>query len=57
MTADLAVITMAALCLANMVMEHRWRMKTADRTRLVSPPKAQTATAATVEDLSKRRPA
>ena len=37
MTADLAVITMAALCLANMVMEHRWRMKTADRTRLVSP--------------------
>ena len=64
--ADLAVIAVTefplmAVALAVVVTNHRERMAVADRVRLVNPVKAPVPpvaeTAATVEDLSKRRPA
>ena len=39
MTADLAIIAMAAVTLAQMAFDHRHRMKIADRERLVGPAK------------------
>ena len=60
-TADLAVIAVTVLGLANIARDYRVQMRVADRMRLVNPPKAPappaTETAAAVEDLSKRRPA
>ena len=41
MTADLAVIAMAVIALADAVLDHRFRMKVADRLRVVNPAKAQ----------------
>ena len=39
MTADLAIVAMAAVTLAQMAFDHRHRMKIADRERLVGPVK------------------
>lgn len=39
MTADLAVIAMAVVTLVNGALDHRHRMKVADRERLVGPVK------------------
>ncbi len=41
MTADIAVIAIAALCALDRVLLHLRDMKVADRVRVVSPPKAQ----------------
>ena len=59
MTADIAVIVMGVVALASMGRDYRLQMKVADRVRVVSPPRQSKppADAATVEDLSKRRPA
>jgi hypothetical protein len=40
-TADLAVVAMAAIALVNAGLDHRFRMKVADRLRVVNPPKQQ----------------
>ena len=60
-TADLAIIAVTVLGLANVARDYRVQMRVADRMRLVNPVKAPAPpvadTAATVEDLSKRRPA
>jgi len=40
MTADLAIIAMAAVTLVDRFLDHRHRMKIADRERLVGPVKA-----------------
>jgi len=62
-TADLAVIGITVLGLANVARDYRVQMRVADRVRLVNPvkapvpPMAEADTAATVEELSKRRPA
>jgi hypothetical protein len=39
-TADLAILALAAVTLAQMALDHRHRMKVADRERLVGPVKA-----------------
>ncbi len=39
MTADLAIIAMAAVTLTSMVLDHRHDMKVADRLRIVNPVK------------------
>ena len=61
LTADLAVVAIAALALTDTVLNYRFRMKVADRLRVVNPAKAQQQdkpdAAGTVEDLGKRRPA
>lgn len=41
LTADLAVIALAALTLTDTVLNHRFRMRVADRLRVVNPAKAQ----------------
>jgi len=63
-TADLAIIAVTVLGLANVARDYRVQMRVADRVRLVNPVKAPVPpdadaddAAATVEDLSKRRPA
>ena len=43
MTADLAVIAMAVVTLVNGALDHRHRMKVADRERLVGPVKQPAA--------------
>lgn len=61
MTADIAVLAMAVMGLANAGMTYRLHMraleKMGDRVRVVSPPKQQApaAAAGTVEDLDRRR--
>ena len=60
MTVDIALVAMAVVALASISRDALLQMRMADRVRVVSPPKqAQPASdvAATVEDLSKRRPA
>ena len=42
-TADLAVIAVTVLGLANVVRDYRVQMRAVDRLRLVSPPKQETA--------------
>jgi hypothetical protein len=39
-TVDLAIIAITIVSLAHVAVDYRVRMRTADRTRLVSPPKA-----------------
>ena len=46
LTADIAVVAIAALALTDTVLNHRFRMKVADRLRVVNPAKAQPAPAA-----------
>lgn len=41
LTADLAVVAIAALALTDTVLNYRFRMKVADRLRVVNPAKAQ----------------
>ena len=41
LTADLAVCAIAALALTDTVLNYRFRMKVADRLRVVNPAKAQ----------------
>ena len=41
LTADIAVVAIAALALTDTVLNHRFRMKVADRLRVVNPAKAQ----------------
>ena len=41
MTADLAITAMAAVTALQIILDHRHRMKVADRERLVGPVKAQ----------------
>jgi hypothetical protein len=41
MTVDLAIIAITVVSLAHVAADYRVRMRTADRTRLVSPPKSQ----------------
>jgi hypothetical protein len=41
MTADLAIIAMATVTALQVILDHRHRMKVADRERLVGPVKAQ----------------
>lgn len=41
LTADIAVVAIAALALTDTVLSHRFRMKVADRLRVVNPAKAQ----------------
>ena len=63
MTADIAVLAMAAVALADMILRHRHDMRVADRLRLVNPakapaqPAAEAGTAAAVEEIGKRRAA
>jgi len=61
MTVDLAIIGMAVVSLASIARDYHLHMRVADRLRLVNPakPPAQPAaeTAATVEELAKRRTA
>ena len=58
MTADLAVVAMAVIALANAALDHRFRMKVADRLRVVNPAKAQQQDAGAQDkpvDLTQRR--
>ncbi len=58
LTADLAVVAIAALALTDTVLSHRFRMKVADRLRVVNPAKAQqqeAAPQAAPVDLTQRR--
>ena len=61
MIADLAVIAVTVIGLANVAANYRVQMKVADRLRIVSPPKApakqSTEVAGTVEELDRRRSA
>lgn len=59
MTADIAVVAMAVVVLADMALRHRHDMRVADRLRLVNPARQQAEAGATgtVEEISKRRPA
>lgn len=59
LTADLAVAAIAALALTDTVLNYRFRMKVADRLRVVNPAKAQPAEQApAVEPVATmRRPA
>ena len=41
MTADLAIVAMATVTALQVILDHRHRMKVADRERLVGPVKAQ----------------
>lgn len=62
LTADLAIGAMFALALVQTVLDHRFRMKVADRLRVVNPAKAQqqadsAAQASAPIPLENRRPA
>ena len=57
--ADLAVIAVTVLGLANIARDYMVQMRVADRLRIVNPPKVPAPpaaeTTATVEELAKRR--
>ena len=58
MTADLAVVAMAVIALVNAALDHRFRMKVADRLRVVNPAKAlqqEAAPQAAPVDIAARR--